>query len=110
MAFHNSGTVIFKKYVDVLELRKKDGTMEPVEIIWDDKHSYKIEKAEFLQFGISKAGGGKHWHVWIHGQQRDMYLEKDKWFIETYKQPETEKRSEEDLEFEAQLNRDFPNL
>lgn len=58
----------FKKYLDVLELRRKDGTMEPVGILWDDKPVYKIEKSEYLQFGTSRAGGGgKHWHVWIHG-------------------------------------------
>jgi hypothetical protein len=90
---------VYKKYVDVLELRKKDGTLEPVEILWDDKHAYKIEKSEYLQFGTSRAGGGgKHWRVWIHSQQRDLYLQKDKWFIETYKQPEIERQSTEDPE------------
>lgn len=90
---------IYKKYVDVLELRRKDGTLEPVEILWDDKHTYKIDKSEYLQFGTSQAGGGgKHWHVWIHGQRRDMYLQKDKWFIETSKQPEIEQQSQEDPE------------
>lgn len=91
MAYHDyrySEPTVYKKYVDVVELRKKDGTLEPLEIVWSNGQHYKIDKSEFKQYGESKAGsGGKHYIVWINGEKRNMYLEKDKWFIESYKTP-----------------------
>lgn len=88
MSFHDNrylGPSYFKKYVNVLEIRRKDGTLEPKEIIFDNKR-YKIEKFEFKQYGNSHAGsGGKHYTIWINGHVHEMFLEKDKWFIETMK-------------------------
>lgn len=91
MAYHDyryAGPTVYKKYVDVIELRKKDGMLEPLEIVWSNGQRYKIDRFEFKQYGESKTGsGGKHYIVWINGEQRDMFLEKDKWFIESYKAP-----------------------
>lgn len=78
-----SQTIFHKKYVDVLEIRRKDGTLEPKEIIFDNKR-YKIEWYEYKQYGASRTGSsGKHYTIWIAGHKHEMYMEKDKWFIET---------------------------
>lgn len=89
MAYFDSGYTpqVYKKYVDVLEIRRKDGSLEPKEILYDNKR-YKIDKFEFKQYGSSRTGsGGKHYTIWIKGHRREMFLEKDKWFIETGKPP-----------------------
>lgn len=91
MAYYDSSyekPPVYKKYVDVLEVRHKDGTLEPKAILWNGK-AYKIEKYEFNhQYASSRAGGGgKFYRIYMNGRKRNMYLEKDKWFLETSKNP-----------------------
>lgn len=91
MAYHDnrySPVHLYKKYVDVLEIRHKDGTIEPKAIIFDGK-SYRIDKFEFNhQYASSRAGGGgKYYKIYMNGRKRNLFLEKDKWFIETTKLP-----------------------
>lgn len=91
MSYHDSRytpSPIYKKYVDVLEIRHKDGTLEPKAILFDGK-AYKIDKVEFNhQYASSRAGGGgKYYAIYMNGRKRSLFLEKDKWFIETIKRP-----------------------
>jgi len=40
----------YKKYISVIELRAKDGTLKPLQIIWDDCRRFGITKAEYNGF------------------------------------------------------------
>ena len=72
----DSGMLVYKRYVDVILRHHKSGELEPMYVCWDDGQNYKIEKVLSRSRRASAAGGC---------QQRNLYLEKDKWFIETCK-------------------------
>ena len=85
---------MFKRYVDVLEIRKKDGSLVPLRILWNNDE-YVIEKILRREHRISQTGSaGICYRVLIQGQYRNLYLEKDKWFIESGKDTDY---SEDDL-------------
>ena len=69
-----------KVYVDVVEVRRKDGFIRPVSFIWEDGND-KIINA---QPGHSlKAGGyGIRYTVEIRGKRRYLFFEEDRWFME----------------------------
>ncbi len=76
---------MFKRYVDVLEIRKKDGTLIPVRILWNHDE-YVIEKILHREHRVSDAGGvGICYRVLVQGHYRNLFLEKDKCFIESGK-------------------------
>ena len=93
---------MFKRYVDVLEIRKTDGTLIPVRILWNDDE-YVIENILRKEHRISEAGGvGICYRVRIQGKYRNLFLEKDRWFIESgknidYHEEEQIALSDEDL-------------
>ena len=76
---------LFKKYVDVVTLQKKDGTIKPLFIVWDDGRKFPIDKCELVGNRASSVGGcGIQFYCWIGGQQRKLYYEKGKrWFLES---------------------------
>ena len=77
---------MYKRYVDVILRHHKNGQIEPLYICWDNGSNYRIEKVLGRTRRTSAAGGcGACYTCLIHGQQRRLYLEKDKWFIETCK-------------------------
>lgn len=77
---------VYKRYVDVILRHHKNGEVQPLYVCWDDGLNYKIEKIIGKARRASPAGGcGIRFACMIHGQQRNLYLEKDKWFIETCK-------------------------
>ncbi len=77
---------VYKRYVDVILRHHKNGTLEPLYICWDDGLNYKIEKVVERTRRASPAGGcGVRYTCLIHGQRRNLYLEKDKWFVESTK-------------------------
>lgn len=76
--------MIIKKYIDVIAKFDTDGKIVPLKIIWDDGHEYEIDRICDIRKAASlKAGGaGIRYTCRISGQQRFLFLEENKWFIE----------------------------
>lgn len=78
----------YKVYVEVTEVRTKDGRLIPVSFLWEDGVRYDIDKVVDIRPAASlKAGGaGMRYTVLIKNQQKFMFLEDDKsgsrWFME----------------------------
>lgn len=76
---------LFKRYIEVILKQKKDGEMIPLYVVWDNGKKYKIEKIFNKQRKASVVGGcGLMYSCMIEGRQRNIYYEKDKWFIESH--------------------------
>ena len=77
-----------KVYVDVSEVRLKDGKLYPLSFVWEDGNRYEIDRIIDVRNAASlKAGGaGVRYTVRIRGQDKYMFLEEDlgvtKWFME----------------------------
>jgi len=74
----------FKIYVSVELIVDEDGRTMPTAIIWEDGHRYSIDKVKDVRYAASqKAGGiGTRYTCLIMGQQRYLYFEDPKWFVE----------------------------
>ena len=72
------------KYVDVVSKMRSDGTILPLKIIWEDGKEYVVDKVQCIKKAASlKAGGcGIRYTCIISGQQRFLFLEDYKWFVE----------------------------
>lgn len=77
-----------KVYVDVTEVRQKDGQLIPISMVWEDGNSYAIDKILDVRPAASlKAGGaGLRYTVRIQNRTTHMYSEEDRntirWFVE----------------------------
>lgn len=81
---------MYKKYVDVDVRWMKDGRILPAAILWEsggETERYEITKILSGPFArASSAGGtGKRYEIQIGNSRRYLFLEKDKWFIESAK-------------------------
>ena len=76
-------------YVDVIEHRTSEGVLIPRILIWPDGRKFRIEKAEGGKaFGISKSGqNGRVFDIWIYGRKRRLYLQKDRYFVDSAARP-----------------------
>lgn len=84
--------MVYKRYVDVQVLMKKDGTLQPLAVYWQNADGiavrYAIDRIVESSAGsrISASGSaGRLFTVLIRGQRRRLYLEKNRWFIESLK-------------------------
>lgn len=76
---------LFKRYVDVVLVQKKSGDLCPLYVIWEDGMKYRIDKVLDVQRRASRVGGcGIRYACLIHGRRRNLFLEKNRWFIESY--------------------------
>ncbi|MCL2046945.1 MAG: hypothetical protein FWG88_11265 [Oscillospiraceae bacterium] len=77
-----------KVYVDVTEIRQKDGKLIPMSFIWEDGNSYDIDRIIDIRRAASLKAGGAGLRYTIRVKNRDtfMFLEEDsgvgKWFME----------------------------
>lgn len=73
-----------KVYVDVVAEFGKDGTLIPICFIWEDGRRYMIDKVIKKERCASrKAGGvGIMYTCMILGQEKHLFFEVDKWFME----------------------------
>lgn len=75
---------LYKRYVDVVLKQSKEGLITPMRIIWEDGRSYPIERIMNVSRRASVVGGcGIRYVCRIHGETRNIFLEKDRWFIES---------------------------
>ena len=77
-----------KVYVSVIEVRHKDGRLQPLALVWENGVRYKIEKVlNICKAASLKAGGaGLRYTIRVKGQEKHLFLEEDrdgaKWFVE----------------------------
>lgn len=73
-----------KIYVEVIAKFNKVGEIRPLKLIWEDGISYEIQKVVDVRPAASlKAGGvGIRYTCKINGQERYLFLEENKWFVE----------------------------
>ena len=73
-----------KIYVSVELIVDEEGGILPTAIIWEDGHKFDIDKVTDVRYAASqKAGGiGTRYTCKIMGQQRYIYFEDPKWFVE----------------------------
>lgn len=75
---------VFKKYVDVVIMHRKTGEVLPLYVCWENGRKYKIDRIINAERRASQAGGcGIRYTCLIQGARRYLFLEKDKWFIES---------------------------
>lgn len=73
-----------KLYVDVIVLNTKEGQIKPLMIVWQNGVKYAIDKISQVTKAASTIAGGTgiRYTCQIQGQQRYLFLEEDRWFIE----------------------------
>ena len=72
-----------KVYVDVLEVRRRDGSIVPCVVKWEDGRNYRVDKVLDVQKAATRKGGGAgvRYSVRIHGKLTEMWLEETRWFV-----------------------------
>lgn len=74
----------YKKYIDVVVHINKVGAIKPLFIIFDDE-KYAIDRILQIKKAASPLGGsGILYECKIQNSVRHLFLEKDRWFIESY--------------------------
>ncbi len=77
-----------KRYLDVEALFQADGEIIPVSFLWENEDGsvkrYEIDRIlGHCRRASMKAGGvGECYTVMVRGEERNMYLEMNRWFIE----------------------------
>ena len=73
-----------KIYIDVVSIHYKSGTIKPLFIVWENGQKYAIDKVKNITRAASlKAGGcGIRYTCMINNQERYLFLEENKCFIE----------------------------
>lgn len=73
-----------KVYVEVVAHFDTAGGILPLEIVWEDGQSFKIDRITGMKKAASlKAGGaGMRYDCVIGGHKTCIFLEEDRWFVE----------------------------
>lgn len=86
---YNETRVLYKRYVDVITLIRKEGQLLPLYMVWEsrgDRKLYKIDKVYRIRKAASEVGGcGILYECRIDGKDRNLFYEKDRWFLESYR-------------------------
>ncbi|MGE5612998.1 MAG: hypothetical protein ACM3XR_01180 [Bacillota bacterium] len=74
-----------KVYVEVIAKFTRDGNKIPLSIKWKDGRSFEIDKVTDIRRAASlKAGGhGIRYRCRICGKETYLWLEDDKWFVDS---------------------------
>ncbi|MGI6669233.1 MAG: hypothetical protein ACOX4M_07520 [Acetivibrionales bacterium] len=74
-----------KVYVEVIVKFTEDGNKIPLSIKWKDGRSFGIDKVTDIRRAASlKAGGhGIRYRCRINGKETYLWLEDDKWFVDS---------------------------
>lgn len=77
---------LYKRYVDVLTLHDRYGNLIPKVMIWDNGMEYPIDRVLEIRKSASQVGGcGVLYRCRIAGVERNLFLERTRWFIESAK-------------------------
>ncbi len=81
------GVKMAKVFVEVIAKFTKDGKKVPLIIKWEDGRCFDIDKVTDVRRAASlKAGGqGIRYRCTINGRETYLWLEEDKWFVDSKK-------------------------
>lgn len=73
-----------RKNVDMVAKMKKDGSIIPLTLIWDDERKYDIDKVTDIKKMASTKGGGMglRYTIIIKQSVRQIWLDENIWFVE----------------------------
>ena len=73
-----------KVYIDVYAVMLQDGTVKPRRFLWEDGATYMIDRILHITPADSTKVGGRgiRYTVMIAGQEKYIFREDDKWFVE----------------------------
>lgn len=73
-----------KTYVEVTARFDEEGKIIPIKILWNDGRTYRIDKVlNICRAASLKAGGaGIRYTCQIGKNQRYLFLEENRWFVE----------------------------
>jgi len=73
-----------KRYVTVVSKTSDEGVVSPLQVVWDDEHTYVIDRVlGSVRAASLKVGGkGLRYQVEIAGQQSFLFYEDPRWFVE----------------------------
>lgn len=75
----------YKKYIDVVVHMNPMGEMMPLLILFEG-HKYKIDRILQIKQAHSQVGGsGVLYRCRIQNQERNLFFERNRWFIESMK-------------------------
>ncbi|HEX2945436.1 MAG TPA: hypothetical protein VHT96_05745 [Clostridia bacterium] len=74
-----------KVFVEVIAKFTKDGSKVPLIVKWEDGRSFDIDRVTDVRRAASlKAGGqGMRYRCRINGKETYLWLEDDKWFVDS---------------------------
>ena len=74
-----------KKYIKVTVTFDCDGNLLPALIYWDDGRKYPINKITDVRYAASlkACGAGIRYTCKILGKERYLFLEENRWFVDT---------------------------
>lgn len=73
-----------KRYVPVVVRFDTEGNLRPLEIDFDEEHRYQVDRVlDVCRAACQTVGGvGVRYTVRIQGQEKYLWLEKGRWFVE----------------------------
>ncbi|MEF9962085.1 MAG: hypothetical protein RR863_03285 [Erysipelotrichaceae bacterium] len=77
--------MLYKRYIPVVTLIGTKGELRPLFIIWDHGVKFPIDKILEVRNCASLVGGcGILYRCRIQGKERNLFYEKNRWFIESH--------------------------
>lgn len=73
-----------KKYIEVEAHYDALGNITPLQIVWEDGRSFPVDRVLDVRRAASRkiGGGGLRFTVRILGQQRYLFFDENRWFVE----------------------------
>ena len=73
-----------KRYVPVVVRFAAEGQLRPLEIEFDEEHKYAVDRVlDVCRAACQTVGGvGVRYTVRVHGKERYLWLEENRWFVE----------------------------
>lgn len=75
---------LYKRYVEVIARITREGKITPLYVVWENGCKYEIDRILEVRNAASQVGGcGVMYRCRIQGQERNLYYEINKWFLES---------------------------
>lgn len=75
---------LYKRYIDVVTMINKEGSLIPLMLVWDNGTKYPIDKVLEVRNAASQVGGsGVLFRCKIGAVERNLFFERNRWFIES---------------------------
>ncbi len=77
-------TMLYKRYVNVIVEIDRVGKIRPLYIRWENNRLFKIDKVLEIRPAVSVVGGGGVlYRILVQGQEKRLYYEINRWFLES---------------------------